>query len=211
MPDEGIEYRDISGKTAPLVVADAPVWTGTTAEMRRKARNALFAMRGSAYTNLDTGWTVTLGRAAIDKTLSAGGRPAHFQALEQLPELLRNAVLVRKSRDVKKRADIKSFYRLYAPVAIGGNLYAAQITIREDIRESRRFYVQRLQIKDPAGDKGVSELPYPAGHVPAAIAGDGGSELPVRSPCSAGSPVSILRLLRDVKSEDAPGAEDKCG
>ncbi len=205
---DSIEYYDISGKTAPLVViGEASAWTGTTAEMRRRARAALFAMRGASHENVDTGWSIAIGRDSIDKALHESSRSEHFQALEKLPELLRNAVLVRKSRDEKERMDIKAFYRLYAPIAIGANLYAAQITIREDTQENRRFYVQRLQIKNPAGDKGASELPYPAGRVPAAIAGDGGSERLVRSPGSAGPLVSIPRLLRDVKSGDAPPDE----
>ena len=203
MPDS-IEYRDISGKTAPLVTVDSSAWTEeSTSGMRRKAKAALLAMRGKTYENTDTGWGITIGRNAIDKTLNESGRREHFQALAKLPELLRNAVCVRKSPDSKGRKEIRAFYRLYAPFAVEDRLFAAQITLREDADSNRRFYLQRLQIKNPAGDKGVSELPYPAGQDPAAIMGDGSSETQVRSPGSAGSLISISRLLRDVKSEDA--------
>jgi hypothetical protein len=203
---DGTEYYDIAGKTAPLVTADETGWTGSTAEMRQRAKTALFAMRNKQYENPDTGWTITIGRNAIDKTLNESGQREHFLSLEKLPELLRNAVLVRKSPDSKGRKEINAFYRLYAPIAVGGRIFAAQITVREDSDSNRRFYLQRLQIKNPAGDKGVSEHPYPAGQMPAAIMGDGSAETPVRSPGSTGSPVTISRLLRDVKSDDAPDA-----
>ncbi len=205
---DGITYYDISGKTAPLVTIDAAVdvagWTGSTAEMRQRAKAALFAMRGRTHHNLDTGWGITIGRDAIDKTVSASSRPEHFLALEKLSELLHNAVLVRKSRDRKERPDIKAFYRLYAPIAIAGREYAAQITIREDKRENRRFYVQRLHIKNPAGDRRVSALLRPAGQEPVAIMGDGSAEKQVHSPGTAGSLLSIPFLLHSVNSEDAP-------
>ncbi len=187
---DGIEYYDVSGKTAPLVTVDSAAWTGSTAEMRRKTRIALFAMRGTAYENDDTGWSITIGRAAIDKTLSESGRPEHFQALECLPELLRNAVLVRKSQDRRERRHINSFYRLYAPIRIQGNVFAAQITIKEIDGNEKRFYLQRLEINKPAITRGVGD----AQARPAAL-------------LSAGSPVSIPRLLRDVKSGDAPADE----
>lgn len=78
--NDSTEYYDISGKAAPLVIIDTLAWTGTTTEMRQKARTALFAMRGTAHGNLDTGWNITIGRDAIDKTLSESSRPEHFQA-----------------------------------------------------------------------------------------------------------------------------------
>jgi hypothetical protein len=200
---DNIGYYDISSRTAPLAIVGSDVWTGSTSEMRREAKAVLLAMRGKIYENTDTGWSITIGRNAIDKTLNESGRREHFQALTKLPELLRNAVRVRKSLDSKGRKEIRAFYRLYAPVVVEGRLFAAQITLREDSDSNRRFYLQRLQIKNPAGDKGASEHPYPAGQDSAAIMGDVSSETQVRSPGSAVSMVSISRLLRDVKSDDA--------
>jgi hypothetical protein len=184
---DGVEYYDISEKTAPLIISDSPAWTGTTPEMRRRARSSLYAMRGTVYDNADTGWKITIGRDAIDKTLSESGRPEHFQALEKLPELLRNAIPVRRKIDTKKRGNASAYYRLYAPITINGHAFAAQITIKEGEGEKKHFYVQRLQIKEPAVTRGA-----------------GAARAQTAALQQAGSLVSIPGLLRDVKSEDAP-------
>ncbi len=183
--DSNVEYYDIRGKSAPLVVLDEPEWSGSFGDMRHRARVAMLAMRGRQYENFDTGWKITLGRRGIEKTLNEGKAAVHFQALEKLPELLRNAILVRKSGDRRARQDVSAYYRLYAPIRIGAFLCAAQITVSEDANAEKHFYLQRLQIKKPAvlrkgGDTHASTFLRPAGHI-----------------------VMIHRLLLDVKSEDA--------
>lgn len=184
--ENGAEYFDIRGKAAPLVTVEETAWTGTTAAMRQRARASLFAMRDKPHVNSDTGWQITIGRDAIDKTLNESGRSEHFQALEKLPELLANAVLVRRRTDTKARSNINAFYRLYAPVEVGGNIFAAQITIKENIDGRKGFYVQRLQIKEPAVTRGVGDAQAQAATLQ-----------------RSGSQVNISKLLHDVKSEDA--------
>jgi hypothetical protein len=183
------EYFDIRGKTAPLVVSDVPEWSGSFGDMRHRARVILLAMRGRLHENSDTGWKIHIGRRGIEKTLNEGKSAAHFQALEKLPELLKNAVLVRKSGDRKARQDVRAYYRLYAPIEIGSTICAAQITVSEDADAEKHFYLQRLQIKKPAvfskgGDAHASTFLRPAGLL-----------------------ITIPRLLRDVKSDDAPADE----
>lgn len=183
------EFFDIQGKTAPIVVLEEPEWTGRFGDMRHRARVAMLAMRGMEYANRDTGWKITIGRKGIEKTLNEGRSTDHFQALEKLPELLLNAVLVKKSEDRKDRETVNAYYRLYAPLRIRNSVYAAQITISEGVDAKKHFYLQRLEIKRPAvlrkdGDKQTSTFLRPAGSL-----------------------VSIPRLLRSVKSEDAPPDE----
>lgn len=185
--DGAAEFFDIRGKTSPLVVSEEPEWPGSFGDMRKKTRVALFAMRAQLHENHDTGWKIGIGRKGIEKALSEGQSTAHFRALEKLPELLRNAVLVRKSVDRKGRKNVNAYYRFYAPIRIGGTLYAAQITVSEDTEGERHFYLQRLQIKKPAVLRGV-----------------GNAQAHVAALRPAGYAVSIPRLLRDVNSEDAP-------
>ena len=182
-----VEFFDIRGKTAPLVVSEESESSDSFAEMRKKTRAAMFTMRDRLHENLDTGWRISIGRKGIEKTLSEGNSSVHFQALKKLPELIRHAVLVKKSGDRKERKNIRAYYRLYAPIRIGYSIYAAQITIFEGTEGEKRFYLQRLQIEKPA-----------------VLRGAGNAQAHVATLRPAGLSISIPRLLRDVKSEDAP-------
>ncbi len=186
LDDNDAVFFDIRGKAAPLVVSEDPEWSGSFGDMRQRARVIMLTMRGRQHENLDTGWKINIGRRGIEKTLNEGKSALHFQALEKLPELLRNAVLVKKSGDRKARQNVSAYYRLYAPIRIGAVICAAQITVSEDMDAEKHFYLQRLQIKKPAvfskgGDEQASTFLRPAGLF-----------------------VTISCLLRDVKSDDAP-------
>lgn len=184
--DDTPKFYDIRGKTSPLIVLEEPEPPVSFAELRKMTRMAMFAMRDRPHENLDTGWKITVGRKGIEKTLSEGNSAAYFQALKTLPELIRNAILVKKSSDRRGRKNVDAYYRFYAPIRIGFTVYAAQITISEGSEGEKRFYLQRLQIEKPAVLRG---------------AGDAQAHVAALRP--AGQTISIAQLLHDVKSEDA--------
>jgi hypothetical protein len=85
------------------------------------------------------------------------------------------------------------FYFIFHFSEVNGNIFAAQITVKEGTDQGKRFYLQRLQIREPAVTRG---------------AGDAQAQSAALQ--RSGSPINIAQLLRDVKSEDAP-AETPAG
>lgn len=99
----------------------------------------MVALRG-VIRNADTGWDIGVGRSGIEKATSSSGRAGsvHLRALRGIKQLLERAVLVESHPDRKTQGFV-AIHRLYAPLRLGGKLYRAKLTVRED-GQGHHFY-----------------------------------------------------------------------
>ncbi|MCC8190986.1 MAG: hypothetical protein LIP77_10210, partial [Planctomycetes bacterium] len=172
-PDEtaGNErIHDLTGKTAPVVVVDSEPWRGSVRQFRDRGKAILNPLRSLAepLVNTDTGWEILFTSDGIRKTLYHKHSAFEWQAIEALPQLVENAVLYREKGDKKERGSVEGFAYLYAPVVVGGRLFAAELTVKNSTDGGHRFYLHKLKLKDPAGPKLQSGVATEAARPPAA-------------------------------------------
>lgn len=176
------------------LLSAVPVTRGETAfgtDFEQARKWAMSHLRQSPVTNGRTGLTVTIGRKAIEKATSGSAMKGalaahHLAALQQWPELLRQAVPGEVRPDRSGDPNIKALHRWYAPLTVGGVLYRVKLTVKEYARQQPGIYTHELvEMEMPAGKRVDA---YPEG-------------LTIPTP-QAGTVVTVADLLGNVNGDD---------
>jgi Large polyvalent protein-associated domain 3 len=77
----------------------------------------------------------------INKTMNHGAKEVHARSVAEIPDLLKNAVLVatETNRNERQSIDIKSVHHFYAPLRLAGRDYVARLVVKE-ARNGQLFY-----------------------------------------------------------------------
>lgn len=155
---------DVNVDTPVEVVTIEPSFTGRdVGEFTKNQEIAKFKekLRGT-YKNKQTGWDIELtGRGikhSLNSVISRGlGGIEHIEAVENLPALIENAVLIESHED-RKEQGLKAVHRMYTPMRINNSIFTVKLTVKEydkgmkaTIDEIRRQYDVSLEKKMPDG------------------------------------------------------------
>ncbi len=112
------------------------------------------------YKNMDTGWEISLSNKGAKHVardhIEEQNFPAMVAAMQQLPKIIEQAVLVETHADTKNQGFLDQVHRMYAPVRIGDNIYTVKLTVKEaepGVQEIEEFrlYDLRSEKKMPDG------------------------------------------------------------
>lgn len=128
--------------------------------LKGKDRNTLRDSITGAYTNNDTGWIVKVTANGAEHAISSAskrgiGGMEHVEAVANLPELIERAALIESHSDNKEQG-LAAVHRMYAPMALGKDVYAVKLTVKEspegmvaEIEDVRKLYDLALEKKMP--------------------------------------------------------------
>ncbi|RHH25673.1 hypothetical protein DW219_02015 [Desulfovibrio sp. AM18-2] len=128
--------------------------------MKGQGKKSLGKAVVGAYTNNSTGWTISVTMHGAEHAISSATRRGvggieHLEAVANLPSLIENAVLVETHPD-KKGQRLAAVHRMYAPMALGSDMYAVKLTVKEaqegmvvEIEDVRKLYDLSLEKKMP--------------------------------------------------------------
>lgn len=102
-------------------------------DMRKQAFSHAMSIRGE-YKNHSVGWSVSVARSGIDKTLSHGVDPDHFDAISAIPDVILHGYIFRldEPQKEKHKGSVDIFWYAVAPVKINGAVRIAKVVIRSN-------------------------------------------------------------------------------
>lgn len=102
--------------------------------------------------NTDTGWEVKVATKGIEETGDKSRRAVDFQAMEMIPELLKNGILVQTTqhKNPAKRVDISKVHYFLSPLQVDDKMYVVKIQINET-NQGDKFYHQHLLLAGKTG------------------------------------------------------------
>lgn len=176
-------------RTRVKVILVTPRFSGKkTWELIKGAVPKELKKQAGVYQNKDTGWNLTLTGNSIEHAIHSassrgiGGSP-HFEAVANLPDLLREAVLVETHRD-RKDDGLRAVHRMFAAMRINDSLYAVKLTVKDYSGEKnitldgvKKVYDLSLEKEIPAAILGAQ--PEQKGQVESLAAGN--SEINLRT------------------------------
>jgi hypothetical protein len=125
----------------------------------RAARQwALRELRGT-FRNIETQREVAVARRGIEKATSGSGRAGktHIQAIQSLPDLIGNAVILESRPPMRPCEGLLRIHRFYAAAYGDGTLYRVKITVKEMVG-GLKFYDQSLTQIAQSPDSGGALL-----------------------------------------------------
>jgi len=120
---------------------------------------------GRSFLNADTGMTVTVGRNAIDKILSASAQeqsatPWHVEAMKVVPELIQRGVRVAERADSRNVQGLKTIHRFLAPLRTPDGTFRVKLTVKEYETGPNGLYTYELaEVSLPGGTNGITAGP----------------------------------------------------
>lgn len=135
------------------------LWKMMKGEGRKSLRDSITG----TYVNSETGWTIKVSGNGADHAISSAtqrglGNIAHIEAVANLPALISYASLIESHKDNGGQG-LKEIHRMYAPMDLGGEIYAVKLTVKEahegmvaEIEDVRKLYDVFLVKKMP-GDR----------------------------------------------------------
>ena len=134
-----------------------------------QAKEVLKSISGKDLKNLDTGieaqintnqYNKLISNAAAQKSENNGfSRDEHFEALANIEELYQNAILLKKTDDLKNNDPNVKIYRFASPFVIDNEIADALLTVKESIdNNSKKIYSLELtEIKKLSAKGGTLE------------------------------------------------------
>ena len=128
--------------------------------MKGQGKKALSKAVVGSYTNNSTGWKISVTMHGAEHAISSATRRGvggieHLEAVANLPSMLENAVLVESHTDNKEQG-LAAVHRMYAPMALGKDMYAVKLTVKQapegmvaEIEDVRKLYDLSLEKKMP--------------------------------------------------------------
>lgn len=129
---------------------------------RRKAVEWVRSKLVDPIKNASTRWDIIVTPKGVEDALWHGSGPEKIQAVAAVPDLLKTAVLLGSSPDVRGRP--LTYHVFGAPLEIGQRKFIAGLVVRED-HTGRRFYDHELStieslgaVSSESGDASQSEV-----------------------------------------------------
>lgn len=143
-PEKPRFARGTEDKRVPIISVPSQYDNDPFPQARLKAQiQAKREFRGS-YTNVETGWDISVGARGIKKAASGVRVKADLELIAAIPELLRTSALVETAPG--NSPDIRAAHTFIGAVEHAGSVRRVSITVLED-RNGRRFYDQHSEEK----------------------------------------------------------------
>ena len=132
------------------------------------AKEILKSIAGKDLKNLESGITAQINtnqynkmvsNAAVNKSLQNGfTRENHFEALANIEDIFQNAILLKRTGDLKNNDNNVKIYRFASPFVIDDEIADALLTVKESIgSDQRRVYSLELTEIKKLSEKGGTE------------------------------------------------------
>lgn len=116
--------------------------SGAVPKTHGEARGAGLGLRGE-YQNLDTGWSIHVFADGIKDTVSRHGFP--FEAINAIPDLLKNAVRFASEDYVGDQAGIARVHHFYSPLRLSDGIRLASLVVLERKDGTEELWDYRLR------------------------------------------------------------------
>lgn len=148
---------------APVpVVSVQPQFEGVEAwKLSKGAITKDLKKLAGTYTNDATGWDIEVTGKGIAHSAGTvakrqSDQAAHMEAVANLPSLIKNAQLVESHADRKGQGH-SQVHRMYAGMAIGGDLYTVKLTVKEILGQRRAEIDGIYRLYDSSIEKKTSD------------------------------------------------------
>lgn len=179
--DEATLRKPVTGVTGELPSA----WRAAVLAQRRRLAEA--SLRGVVQRNVETGWLIVPSKAGRSKIPHVATADADFAAIANLPQLIKDATLVKSRTDRQGAKDVGRVHLFVAPFEYQGEPYRAKLTVLET--SGKKLYALSLtEIEKLAADLST---PSPSGSPLTATALSGST--------SFGK--TVADLVKDVKPD----------
>ena len=132
---------DVDVKQPVKVIIAAPKFDNESAFAVRngKERSEFSSSLSGVYHNDATGWDIKLPSSSVKHSISSAvvneavDYKTSVEIISQLPDVIKNAVLIESHDDDKNAFNVEKIHRMYAPVSFdnGKTVYVVKLTVKE--------------------------------------------------------------------------------